>query len=119
MYQPLWCGKKLFNNITEGQIGKIGRLFALIFTDSVCTLTKLDLGDVLGGTRKAFGPCDSVDEFFFTLSNYENHHALGILSDQLVQEGILLDAATAVEDVRQRDEAADQEHPVVDLVTLE
>ena len=39
--------------------------------------------------------------------------------DQLVQEGILLDAATAVEDVRQRDEAADQEHPVVDLVTLE
>jgi hypothetical protein len=37
----------------------------------------------------------------------------------LVQKGILLDAATAVEDVRQRDEAADQEHPVVDLVTLE
>ena len=56
---------------------------------------------------------------FFILLNYSNHHALGILTDQLVQEGMLLDADTAIEDVRQRDEAADQEHPAVDHVKLE
>ena len=37
----------------------------------------------------------------------------------LVQEGMLLDAATAVEDDRLRDEAADQEHQAVDHVKLE
>ena len=110
----------LFNNMTDSQIGKITRLISLIFSDPVCALT--NLGEELGVLKshcEALGPCDSLDEFFFTLSNYENHHALGILRNQLVQKGILLDAATAVEDIRQRDEAADQEHPVVDLVTLE
>ena len=91
-------------------------------SDSVCTLTKSDLGEELGVITppcEACGPCDSVDEFFFTFSNYNNHHALGILTDQLVQEGMLLDAAIAVEDVRQRDEAADQENQAVDHVKLE
>ena len=106
--------------MTDSQIGKITRLISLIYSDSLCTLT--NLGEELGVLKppcEALGPFDSLDEFCFTLSNYENHHDLGILSDQLVQEGILLDAGTAVEDVRQRDEAADQEHSVVDLVTLE
>ena len=55
----------------------------------------------------------------FISSNYSNHDALGTLSDQLVREGMLLDAATAIEDDRLRDEAADQEHPAVDHVKLE
>ena len=41
------------------------------------------------------------------------------MTDKLVQEGMLLDAATAVEDVYQRDESADQEHPAMDHVKLE
>ena len=80
----------LFNKMTDGQIGKISRLLAL-FSDSVCTLTKSDLGEELGVLTpplEAFGPCDSVDEFFFTLSNYNNHHAL--LTDKLVQGGCCL-----------------------------
>jgi hypothetical protein len=110
----------LFNNMTDSQIGKITRLISLIYSDSLCTLT--NLGEELGVLKppcEALGPFDYLDEFCFILSNYENHHELGILGDQLVQEGILLDAGTAVEDVRQRDEAADQKHSVVDLVMLE
>ena len=47
------------------------------------------------------------------------HHALGTLADQLVQEGMLLDAATAVDDDRLRDGAADQKHPDMDYVKLQ
>jgi hypothetical protein len=44
-------------------------------------------------------------------------NALGTLADQLVQEGMLLDAATAIlEDDRLRDRAADQKHLAVDNV---
>jgi hypothetical protein len=96
---------KLFNQMTDGQIGKINRLLALVFSD--------------------FGPWHlpgrlygSLGDFLFTLSNYSTHHALGTLADQLVQEGMLLDADTAVEDDRLRDEAADQKHPAVDNVKL-
>ena len=113
---------KLFNQITVGQIGKICRLFALVFSDSVCTNTKTVLGEELWALTppwEALGLSDSLVDFYFTISNYSNHHALGILTDQLVQEGMLLDADTAIEDVRQRDEAADQEHPAVDHVKLE
>ena len=61
----------------------------------------------------------ALRSFSFTLATDSNHHALCILSDQLVREGLLLDAATAVEDNRLRDEAADPEHPAVDHVKLE
>ena len=61
-----------------------------------------------------------MGDLFFTHSTFNLHnHALGTLTDQLVQEGMLLDADTSIEDVRQRDEAADQEHPAVDHVKLE
>ena len=108
--------------MTDGQIGKIYRLFALVFSDSVCTTTKSDLGEELWALTppwEALGLSDSLGDFFSTLSNYSTHHALGTLADQLVQEGMLLDAATAVEDDRLRDEAADQEHQAVDHVKLE
>jgi hypothetical protein len=102
-------------------MGKIIRLFALVFSDSVCTITKSDLGEELFALTppwEALGLSDSLGEFFFTLSNYSTHHALGTLADQLFREG-MLDAATAVEDDRLRDEAADQKHPAVDHVKLE
>ena len=108
--------------MTDRQIGKISRLYALVFSDSVCTITKSDLGEELWALTppcEALGLCDSLGDFFFTLSNYSTHHALGTLADQLVQEGMLLDAATAVEDDRLRDEAADQKHPAMDHVKLE
>ena len=113
---------KLFNKITGDQIGKICRLFALVFFDSVCTIKPV-LGEELWALTppwEALGLSDSLGDFSFTLSNYSTHHALGTLADQLVQEGMLLDAATAVlEDDRLRDRAADQKHPAVDNVKLE
>ena len=111
---------KLFNHMTG--IGKICRLYALVFSESVCTTTKSDLGEELWALTppwEALGLSDSLGDFSFTFSNYSTHHALGTLADQLVQEGMLLDADTAIEDVRQRDEAADQEHPAVDHVKLQ
>ena len=107
--------------ITEGQMEKIIRLFELVFSDSVCSITKSDLGEELFALTppcEALGLSDSLGEFFFTLSNYSTHHALGTLADQLFREG-MLDAATAVEDDRLRDEAADQKHPAMDHVKLE
>jgi hypothetical protein len=101
----------------------ICRLYALVFSDSVCTSTKSDLGEELWALTppwEALGLNDSLGDFSFTLSNYSSHHALGTLADQLVQEGMLLDAATAVlEDDRLRDRAADQKHLAVDNVKLE
>ena len=85
---------KLFNHMTDGQIGKISRLITLVFSDSVCTITKSDLGEELWALTppcEALGLCDSLGDLFFTLSNYSTHHALGTLTDQLVQEGMLLD----------------------------
>ena len=70
---------KLFNQITVGQIGKICRLFALVFSDSVCTTTKSDLGEELWALTppwEALGLSDSLGDFSFTLSNYSTHHAL-------------------------------------------
>ena len=58
---------------------------------------------------------DSPGDILFThYSGYAFRHAIGTLTNQLVQEGMLLDAATAVEDDCLRDEAADQEHRAVD-----
>ena len=108
--------------MADGQIGKICRLFALVFSDSVCTNTKTVLGEELWALTppwEALGLSDSLGDFFFTLSNYSTHHALGTLADQLVQEGMLLDTATAVEDDSLRDGVADQKHPAVDHVKLE
>ena len=108
--------------MTDGQIGKICRLFALVFSDSVRTTTKLDLGEdfwALTPPWEALGLSDSLGDFYFTCSNYSTHHALGTLADQLVKEGMLLDAATAIEDDCLRDEGADQEHQAVDHVKLE
>ena len=119
-YISLSGTRKIFNHMTE--IGKICRLFALVFSDSVCTTTKSDLGEELWALTppwEALGLSDSLGDFIFTLSNYSTHHALGTLADQLVQQGMLLDAATAVEDDSLRDGAADQKHPAVDHVMLE
>ena len=102
-------------------MGKILRLFALVFSDSVCTITKSDLGEELFALTppwEALGLSDSLGEFFFTFSNDSTHHALCTMADQLLQEW-MLDAATAVEDDRLRDEAAIQKHPAMDHVKLE
>jgi hypothetical protein len=74
---------KLFNHMTE--IGKICRLFALVFSELLCTTTKLDLGEELWVLWEALGLSDSLADFSFTLSNYSNHHALGTLAEKLVQ----------------------------------
>ena len=58
---------KLFKHMMDGQIGKINRLFELIFSDSVCTITKLNLGEklwVLTPTCEAVGLCDSLVDIY-------------------------------------------------------
>jgi hypothetical protein len=71
------------------------------------------------GPDTSLGLSDSLGDISFTLSNYSTHLDLGTLADQLVQEGMLVDAATAIEDDRLRDGAADQKHPAIDHVKLE
>ena len=107
----------LFNQMTEEQIGNIGRLFAKVFMDSVCNVTKSDLGEELWNLTPPWGVLGlgySLRDFSFNISNYSSHHALGTLADQLVRKG-LLDAATAGGDDCQRDGEADQQHPAVDV----
>jgi hypothetical protein len=62
--------EKLLNRKTE--IGKISSLYALVFSDSVCTTIKLDLGEELWALTppwEALGLSDSLGNFTFTLSN--------------------------------------------------
>ena len=113
---------KLFKDLHNLGTGKISSLYALVFSDSICTTINLDLGEELLALTppwEALGLSDSLGDFSFTLSNYSTHHALGTLADQLVQEGMLPDAAIAVlEDDRLRDRSADQKHSAVDNVKL-
>ena len=96
-------------------MGKIIRLFALVFSDSVCTITKSDLGEELFALTppwEALGLSDSLGDFSFTLSNYSSHHALGTLADQLVRKGMLEAAKAGEEDHRKDGEADPQQQPV-------
>ena len=45
----------LFNQMTEEQMGNIGRLFAQVFKDSVCNVTKSDLGEELWNLTPPWG----------------------------------------------------------------
>ena len=84
--------RELFSQMTEEQLGNIGRLFAEVFTDSVCTVTKSELGKELLNRTPPWGVLGlgySLRDFSFNLSNYSSHHALGTLADQLVRKGML------------------------------
>ena len=97
------------------------------FSDSVCTTTKSDVGKerwpwTLTPPWETLVLSNSPGDIVLTRSDYAVYsfrHALGTLTSHLVQERMLLDAATAVEDDRLRDEAADQEHQAVGHVKLE
>jgi hypothetical protein len=45
----------LFNQMTKEQIGNIGKLFAKVFTDSVCYITKSELGKELWNLTPPLG----------------------------------------------------------------
>ena len=107
---------KLFSQMTKGQIGNIGKLFAQVFTNSVCYVTKSELGKELWNLTPPWGALGlgySLRDFSFNLSNYSSHHALGTLADQLVRKG-MLDAATAGGEDRREDGDTDQQHQAVD-----
>ena len=102
----IW-GLAVFSNITNGQIRKLSRLFALICTDSVFTTRHLELGEpisILTLHLEMSRNSDSLDDFFSSFNNI--HHATGILADQLVRS-VMLDAAAAVENNYMRVVAAD------------
>ena len=106
----------LFNQMTEEQIGNIGRLFAKVFMDSVCNVTKSDLGKELWNLTPPWGVLGlgySLRDFSFNISNYSSHHALGTLADQLVRRG-MLDAATAGGEDHRKDGETDQQHQAVE-----
>ena len=46
---------KLFSQMTKEQLVNIGRLFAQVFTDSVCTVTKSELGKELWNLTSPWG----------------------------------------------------------------
>ena len=107
---------KLFSQMTKGQIGNIGKLFAQVFTNSVCYVTKSELGEELWNLSPPWGALGlgySLRDFSFNLSNYSSHHALGTLADQLVRKG-MLDAATDGGEDRREDGDTDQQHQAVD-----
>ena len=104
--------------MTEEQIGNIGRFFAKVFTDSVCNVTKSDLGEELWNLTPPWGVLGlgySLRDSSFNFSNYSNssYHALGTLADQLVRKG-MLDAATAGGEDHRKDGETDQQHKAVD-----
>ena len=112
MYQPDWCRAAL----TEDQVGNICKLFTQVFSDSVCTVTKSELGKELWNLTPPWGVLGlgySLRDFSFNDSNYLSHHALGTLADQLVRRG-MLDAATAGGEVHRKDGETDQQHQAVE-----
>ena len=107
---------KLFDQMNKRQRRNIGKLFAQVFTNSVCYVTKSELGEELWNLRPPWGALGlgySLRDFSFNLSNYSSHHALGTLADQLVRKG-MLDAATAGGEDHRKDGETDQQHQAVD-----
>ena len=109
--------RKLFRQMmTKGQRENICKLFAQVFTNSVCYVTKSELGKELWNLTPPWGVLGlgySLRDFSFNLSNYSSHHALGNLADQLVWKG-MLDAATAGEEDHRKDGETDQQHQAVE-----
>ena len=106
----------LFRQMTEDQVGNICKLFAQVFSDSVCTVTKSDLGKELWNLTPPWGVLglsDSLRDFSFSFNTHSSHHALGTLDDQLVRKG-MLDAATAGGEDHQNDVETDQQHQAVE-----
>ena len=102
--------RELFKEITDDKIGNICKFYKLVFLNSVCTFTNLDLGEKTETLTPPWGVLGlgySLRDFSFNLSNYLSHHALGTLADQLVRKG-MLDAATAGGEDRRKHGEADQ-----------
>ena len=102
--------RELFKEITDEEIGNICKFYKLVFLNSVCTVTNLDLGEEMQNLTPPWGVLGlgySLRDFSFNLSNYLSHHALGTPADQLVRKG-MLDAATAGGEDRRKHGEADQ-----------
>ena len=107
--------RELFEEITDDEIGNICKFYKLVFLNSVCTVTNLDLGEEMWNLTPPWGVLGlgySLRDFSFNISNYLSHHALGTLADQLVRKGMLVAAKAGEEDHRKDGEADPQQQPV-------
>ena len=103
-------------------IESICKFSTLVFSNSVCTVTKLsDLGEearTITSPWGLFGLGYSLRDCSFTCNNYLSHHALGTLAAQLVRRGMLA-AATEGEVDHGSHGDADQQQPQAVDATLE
>ena len=109
--------RKLLNELTVDQTENISNNFLRIFTESVCTVTKMQ---DLRRDLRTFTPPWGVLGLGYSLrncsineDNYLTHHALGTLADHLVRRG-LFDAATAGDGDHWTQGEADQQTKSVD-----
>ena len=109
--------RKLLNELTVDQTENISNNFLRIFTESVCTVTKMQ---DLRRDLRTFTPPWGVLGLGYSLrncsineDNYLTHHALGTLADHLVRRG-LFDAATAGDEDHWTQGEADQQTKSVD-----
>ena len=109
--------KELLNELKVDQIGNICKLYARVFTESVCTNTIYP--DFRWKPRTLTPPWGvlglgySLKDISFNKENYLSHHALGTLADHLVRRG-LFDAATAGDEDHWNQGEADQQTKSVD-----
>ena len=109
--------RKLLNELTVDQTENISNNFLRVFTESVCTVTKMQ---DLRRDLRTFTPPWGVLGLGYSLrncsineDNYLTHHALGTLADHLVRRG-LFDAATAGDEDHWTQGEADQQTKSVD-----
>ena len=110
--------KELWKELTVDKIESICKLATLVFSNSVCTVTKLsDLGEearTITPPWGLFGLGYSLRDCSFTCNNYLSHHALGTLAAQLVRRGMLAAATEGEVDHGSHGDADQQQPQAVD-----
>ena len=109
--------KVLLKELTVDKIESICKLATQVFSNSVCTLTKLsDFEDARTITPPwgLFGLGYSLRDCSFTRNNYLSHHALGTLAAQLVRRGMLAAATEGEVDHGSHGDADQQQPQAVD-----
>ena len=110
--------KELWKELTVDKIESICKLATLVFSNSVCTVTKLsDLGEEARTITPPWGLLGlgySLRDFSFTCNNYLSHHALGTLAAQLVRRGMLAAATEGEVDHGSHGDADQQQPQAVD-----